>query len=65
MYLGLEEVDSGTILVVSDRGLPIVIPSTVEGLPIQFHLDLVDMSDSLVQLMCGDVQLNKEQPALS
>ena len=65
MDLCLEEVDSGTILVVSDGGIPLVFPSAIEKLSVELDLDVVDVCDCLLQLVGGDVELNEEKTAFS
>lgn len=65
MDLSLEEVDSGTILVVSDRGVPLVFPSAIERLSVELDFDVVDVCDCLLQLVGGNVELNEKKTAFS
>lgn len=65
MDLSLEEVDPGTILVVNDGRIPLVFPSAIERLSVEFDLDVVDVCDCLLQLVGGNVELNEEKTALS
>ena len=43
MHLRLEEMEAGPILVVSGRGIPLCVSATVQRLPIQFGLHVVDV----------------------
>ena len=53
--LGLEEVYPGTILVVSDRSFPLVVPAAIEGLSIESDLEMVDVGGCPLQLVSGNV----------
>ena len=64
MNLSLAEMDAGTVLVVDDRGVPLVVSTAVQRLSVQSELDVVDVCDGLVQLVGGDVELYEEKTAL-
>ena len=40
--------DAGTVLVVDDRGVPVVVSTAVHRLSVESELDVVDVCDGLV-----------------
>lgn len=64
MDLSLEEMNPGSILVINDRGIPLGVSPAIQRLSIELDLQLLDVSDCLVQLVSGYVEFYQEEAAL-